>query len=1143
MKMLCVRQPWAHLLAKGIKDVENRDWERTYRGPLLIHASKARTPDVLAHIEQQVAKGNIARDEVLHFGGIVGLVELVDIIDDSESEWAGDGSLHWCVTNARPVPFVKKKGMVGLLNVEWPQPASPPDVAKECAVRAGDLVSTAGWHTIEEDDDFACDGVDEDEEADDDDGAEQAMAAFRRGARKRGSMEPDEAIRQAAYALGYERVSARIAEALQEHVSTAIERRVLARDGGLVRSDTTRMADYSTEEIHAAMAEVMCAGEATDRDQVFRAVAAHLGFSRLTEGVIKPIKSAVNAAIRRGVLVRDGAAVLLPTTSDVAEVADDEPSFDTDEDAGTLDEDAGGPEEEASYGRHEVIRVADADPTERCDVQLEVFQTDAVASLDADLRNGRRAGMVVLPTGGGKTRTALEWLFKRFISEGKRVLWVTHRLDLLDQVHEEIRGLAFLARGRDEISVSRYDGVAGGRSDTSGDFVLASAASLARREPTARAFSSGGRELGVIVYDEAHGSVAKKRRRALEGLLRSSDARLLGLTATPFRSSEKGTARLREIFEGDPIYEIGFSDLIRVGFLARPQILHQRLQTTEELELSSTEVTEMREKQEVSWSVLSRLSKDDDRSREIVDHWCRESHRYAKTVVFACNISHAQRLEQFFKKAGVEARAVHHHLERDVRRRTLSWFKEASGSAVIINVGLLTEGWNVPDTRTVLMARPTLSTGLYLQMIGRGSRGPRVVPGKTSFYVIDCVDNFARHGLQLAGARVAGLLNDEPTGDAEERSIRATKPATDEQIETLTTGAKVLALRGLELHHYRIWGELRWTSPAKKRRSVAVFSETRPAVEEALARLDAALAGQVDWDEVADLGIELDGQGAIRCLDWDDLVDSAEATRTMPDLVAVELDEAAFNRPALAAELVAAVLMDASGLEPTSVAKRCTELSHERRADIEAAFGGEGQFILAVLEAQAREAQGKARAPRRIALADAPIGDAAMLCLYVMACDHVVQDAEEAAIARALHRMFRPSEDPATLVARCAEGWRQREAFNAPAAAAALSRRPYPERLLLLDGLFRLTIHDGRLELSERQRLAEVSEYLRLPPSALDDFLGWWRDVAVHHHFVPGYVNCGACGTNWEEASKYCGECGARLGEPKGETLRDEAAV
>ena len=131
MKALSIRQPLAFLIAHGLKDLENRDWETHYRGPLLIHAGKTladdaflscqtllnRIPGVRAQLE---AMGGITLGELkAQCGGIVGEVQLVDCVEESPSPWFF-GRYGFVLTNAAPLNFLPLRGQLGVFEVLYP---------------------------------------------------------------------------------------------------------------------------------------------------------------------------------------------------------------------------------------------------------------------------------------------------------------------------------------------------------------------------------------------------------------------------------------------------------------------------------------------------------------------------------------------------------------------------------------------------------------------------------------------------------------------------------------------------------------------------------------------------------------------------------------------------------------------------------------------------------------------------------------------------------------------------------------------------------------------------------------------------------------------------------------------------------------
>lgn len=115
MRVLSVKNPWASLLAHGYKDIENRDWATPYRGPLLIHASKSFDRDAsFEEIAQRIGQAAYCDLlESMHFGGVIGLAHLVDIVTESESPWFC-GIYGWVLRDVRTLPFFPLRGQLSL---------------------------------------------------------------------------------------------------------------------------------------------------------------------------------------------------------------------------------------------------------------------------------------------------------------------------------------------------------------------------------------------------------------------------------------------------------------------------------------------------------------------------------------------------------------------------------------------------------------------------------------------------------------------------------------------------------------------------------------------------------------------------------------------------------------------------------------------------------------------------------------------------------------------------------------------------------------------------------------------------------------------------------------------------------------------
>jgi hypothetical protein len=114
LSVLVIRQPWAWLVVNGLKDTENRNWKCKHRGPLLIQSSQKRPSaadyDEAAEYARDRGVKKLPAREALECGGIVGIVNLIDCVGESDSVWYEDGCFAWVLEDATPLPFVPCKG-------------------------------------------------------------------------------------------------------------------------------------------------------------------------------------------------------------------------------------------------------------------------------------------------------------------------------------------------------------------------------------------------------------------------------------------------------------------------------------------------------------------------------------------------------------------------------------------------------------------------------------------------------------------------------------------------------------------------------------------------------------------------------------------------------------------------------------------------------------------------------------------------------------------------------------------------------------------------------------------------------------------------------------------------------------------------
>lgn len=136
------------------------------------------------------------------------------------------------------------------------------------------------------------------------------MAAFRQATRGRGWMDREELLKEVSLGLGYQRLSGKVEEALRGHLRAAIRRGIIETEGAnWVRAGAGTMADYGLDELRETFRSVMQKGREYEREEVIQAIAHYLGFARVTDSILEPIKSAINSAIRYGVLGYTGTMI------------------------------------------------------------------------------------------------------------------------------------------------------------------------------------------------------------------------------------------------------------------------------------------------------------------------------------------------------------------------------------------------------------------------------------------------------------------------------------------------------------------------------------------------------------------------------------------------------------------------------------------------------------------------------------------------------------------------------------------------------------------------------------------------------------------------------------------------------------------
>ena len=347
------------------------------------------------------------------------------------------------------------------------------------------------------------------------------------------------------------------------------------------------------------------------------------------------------------------------------------------------------------------------------EIKLFDYQEDMKERIEKALRL-HRSVMAQMPTGTGKTYL-LTAVIDSFVSNNpmEKVWIVAHRRELVSQIDE---------------TVGKFHSYSA--SNTSSLLSSVKAMSI---QWLMRHYDEIEEEPGMIVIDEAHHALAKTYKEMWE---RFPKAKFLGLTATPCRLNGKG-----------------FTDLfdVLVQSWAVPEFISKgRLATYDFVSIKPDGVT-----QRLIDSLQKRGADGDYQNKEMdmllnkkpsIERLYRSLEEFGKDrkgIVYAINISHAQKITKLYQEHGVKTIAIDSKTPATERQQDIEAFKKGD-IQVLVNVDIFSEGFDCPDVEFVQLARPTLSLAKYLQMVGRGLR---VAKGKKNCVIIDNVGLYRVFGL------------------------------------------------------------------------------------------------------------------------------------------------------------------------------------------------------------------------------------------------------------------------------------------------------------------------------------------------------------------------------------------------------------
>ncbi|WP_459246944.1 DEAD/DEAH box helicase [Streptomyces youssoufiensis] len=387
------------------------------------------------------------------------------------------------------------------------------------------------------------------------------------------------------------------------------------------------------------------------------------------------------------------------------------------------------------------------------------YQLDAIEALRTGWADGKTRLAVVLPTGAGKT-VVFSHLAHQMLDSlgGRRALVIAHREELIEQAASKLLSVDPMLRVG-IVKAQRDD-------HADADVIVASVQTLAvprRREAI--------RDIGLIIVDECHHAAARSYMEVLAHFGAWDGVPVAGFTATMTRTD----GGLAEVWES-VVFRLDILDMIADGYLCD---VRGKSVTVDTLDLNKV-------KSRGGDLVDGQLGKalEDSGALDAVAKAYRDHAADRPGVVFTPTVATAQAAAASLRAVGIKAAPVWGDMSKDDRRTALAQY-QAGDVQVLTNAMLLTEGFDAPHTSCVVVARPTKSPGLYVQMVGRGLRPS---PGKRDALLLDVMGAASRHKLASMVDLTAREVGEAEEGKslrevAEQHIVREKRRALAAQVE------------------------------------------------------------------------------------------------------------------------------------------------------------------------------------------------------------------------------------------------------------------------------------------------------------------------------------------------------------------------
>lgn len=383
--------------------------------------------------------------------------------------------------------------------------------------------------------------------------------------------------------------------------------------------------------------------------------------------------------------------------------------------------------------------------------------------------------LVCMPTGTGKTKTAMHTLIHQFIFNMEKrglIIWVAHTKELLEQAYDTFKNVwAHLGDG--EVTAYKSWGDFNlPYQDSYNGFIFCGIQKLQAIYKKEKMFETLKRNCSILVIDEAHRAGAPQTKLVVDEIMQRpkgfNDRSLIGLTATPGRGDSVENKKYISMFENNKL-DINLDLLNRLNLdmvqalniqqdesiityfqrrsilakLIREELCYNGL-TKEEISRLKIDLKSNGYK-DYTDEFLSTVGRNKSRNQKIMSRLIELNEAQIPTIVFACSVEHGKLLSAALTLRGISNGHVFGDMNANERDLIIKRYKDKDDELnILINFEVLTTGFDAKNTKCVFITRPTKSTVLYSQMIGRGLRGPKM-GGNSECLLVDIKDNLDKY--------------------------------------------------------------------------------------------------------------------------------------------------------------------------------------------------------------------------------------------------------------------------------------------------------------------------------------------------------------------------------------------------------------